>query len=433
MKKLIIALLVCGLVFGLGFGKITLNFWHAMSGSRLGTVEAIVNAFNEANPGIEVVPQFTGSYAETLTKAIASVRAGNPPHIVQVYEVGLQTMLDSNAIVPLYEFADPDYDFGGIIAPILDYYTVNGKLYSMPFNSSTAILYFNKELFEKAGLDTTNPPGTFAEIMEAGKKLVDSGVCAGGISFGWPAWIFEQMHSYHGFFYSNNENGRTGRSTEVFFNQPFGVDVMAEWIRWAQAGVFLYGGREYDANQAFLTGQIAMLIQSTSSVGSIEAKANFPVGTTFLPRLEGYPRGNSVIGGATLWTMKGHSDEEYDAIWKFYEFLTRTDMSTKWHKETGYFPSTNDGVKKLMNEGWFSTNPNHLTAFLQILSGQKMPESQGVVLGNFVTIRDIVDSAVETAVQYKGSDPEKEAQRILDEAAAKTNQVLKDYVMMFGE
>ncbi|WP_292592268.1 ABC transporter substrate-binding protein, partial [Mesotoga sp. UBA5825] len=431
MKKLLVLVLLCLSIFA--FGKTTINFWHAMSGSRLGAVDAIIEGFNLENPDIEVIAQFTGSYAETLTKAIASYRAGDAPHVVQVYEVGLQTMLDSNAIKPVFELAGPDFDWGDVIGPILDYYTVGDKLYSMPFNSSSAILYYNKDIFRAAGLDPNKPPSTFDELYEMGKKIVESGAAQGGISFGWPAWVFEQMHSVHGQFYSNNENGRVGKATEVFFNGDFGVKVLAEWIKWAQAKVFLYGGREYDANQAFLTKQVAMLIQSTSSVSSIESKADFEMGTTFLPVMPGYPKGNSVIGGATLWVMKGHTDEEYEAIWKFFQYLMKTEVTAEWHKSTGYFPTTNSAVKKLMDEGWFAENPNHLTAFLQILSGTRIPEAQGVRLGNFVAIRDVVDGAIEKAIQYTGTNFEAEAKRILDDAAKKANTILEEYTLIYGK
>ena len=434
MKRVLAVILVLTLVLaGIALGQIRITFWHAMSGARLQAIEDLVNGFNAENPDIRVEAMFTGTYAETITKAVANYRAGNPPHIVQVYEVGLQTMLDSGAIYPVYEIAGPDYDWGDVIGPISSYYTVDGLLYSMPFNSSTAILYYNKDIFEKAGLDPKKPPTTFQELYDCSMQIINSGAAPGGVSFGWPAWIFEQMHAYHNQFYANNDNGRSALATEVLFNGEFGVKVMAEWIKWAQDGVFVYGGREYSANQGFLTGQVAMLIQSTSSVASIERAADFEVGTTFLPRLPGYPIGNSVIGGATLWVMKGHSDEVYDAIWRFLQYTMRTDVTKQWHKDTGYFPATNTAVKELLDEGWFSENPNHLTAFLQILTGTRGEAAQGVRLGNFVAIRDVVDSAVERAVQYRGTDYEKEAKRILDDAVRTSNRLLSEYISLYGQ
>lgn len=404
---------------------IELEFWHAMSGGRTAAVEKIVDGFNAEHDDINVTAQFTGSYAETLTQGISAVRSGNPPHIIQVYEVGTQTMLDSEAIVPVYEIAEGKIDFGSVIQPILNYYSVEGNLYSMPFNSSTAMLYYNKDAFEAAGIETV--PETWADIEEMGLQIIDSGAANHGLSFGWPAWILEQMHAYHNQPYANNDNGRSGRASEVYLNRDFAKMVLGRWTDLVEKDVVAYGGREYSANQDFLAGEVAMLIQSTSSLSSIMESADFEVGTTFLPRFEGQGIGNSVIGGASLWVMQGHSDEEYAAVVEFFKYLSKTDVTIQWHKDTGYFPSTNAAVKTLMDDRWFSDNPNYLTAFLQVLSGVQSPAANGVLLGNFVEIRDIVDTAVEEA--FTGAATAEEA---LDKADEQADKVLQDYTELFG-
>ena len=404
---------------------IELEFWHAMSGGRTAAVEKIVDGFNAEHDDINVTAQFTGSYAETLTQGISAVRSGNPPHIIQVYEVGTQTMLDSEAIVPVYEIAEGKIDFGSVIQPILNYYSVEGNLYSMPFNSSTAMLYYNKDAFAEAGIETV--PETWADIEEMGLQIIDSGAANHGLSFGWPAWILEQMHAYHNKPYANNDNGRSGRASEVYLDRDFAKMVLGTWTDLVDKDVVAYGGREYSANQDFLAGEVAMLIQSTSSLSSIMESADFEVGTTFLPRFEGQGIGNSVIGGASLWVMQGHSDEDYAAVVEFFKYLSKTDVTIQWHKDTGYFPSTNAAVKTLMDDRWFSDNPNYLTAFLQVLSGVQSPAANGVLLGNFVEIRDIVDTAVEEA--FTGAATAEEA---LDKADEQADKVLQDYTELFG-
>ena len=404
---------------------IELEFWHAMSGGRTAAVEKIVDGFNEEYDDINVTAQFTGSYAETLTQGISAVRSGNPPHIIQVYEVGTQTMLDSEAIVPVYEIAEGKIDFGSVIQPILNYYSIEGNLYSMPFNSSTAMLYYNKDAFAAAGIE--NAPETWSDIEEMGLQIIDSDAANHGLSFGWPAWILEQMFAYHNRPYANNMNGREGRASEVYLNNDFGKMVLGSWTDMVEQDVIAYGGREYSANQDFLAGEVAMLIQSTSSLSSIMESADFEVGTTFLPRFEGYGIGNSVIGGASLWVMQGHSDEEYAAVVEFFKYLSSTDVTIQWHKDTGYFPATNAAVKTLMDDRWFSDNPNYLTAFLQVLSGVQSPAANGVLLGNFVEIRDIVDTAVEEAFTGVSS-----AEEALDKADDQADSVLEDYTELFG-
>jgi len=404
---------------------IELEFWHAMSGGRTAAVERIVDGFNAEHDDINVTAQFTGSYAETLTQGISAVRSGNPPHIIQVYEVGTQTMLDSEAIVPVYEIAEGKIDFGSVIQPISNYYSVDGKLYSMPFNSSTAMLYYNKDAFAEAGIE--NIPETWADIEEMGMQIIENDAANHGLSFGWPAWILEQMHAYHNQPYANNDNGRSGRASEVYLDRDFAKMVLGTWKDLVEKDVVAYGGREYSANQDFLAGEVAMLIQSTSSLSSIIESADFEVGTTFLPRFEGQGIGNSVIGGASLWVMQGHSDQEYEAVVEFFKYLSSTDVTIQWHKDTGYFPATNAAVKTLMDNRWFSDNPNYLTAFLQVLSGVQSPAANGVLLGNFVEIRDIVDTAVEEAFTGVSS-----ADEALDKADDQADKVLQDYTELFG-
>lgn len=405
-----------------------ITFWHAMSGSRAEVVQGLVDGFNAANPDVNLVAEFTGSYAETLTKALTAYSAGEAPDIVQVYEVGTRTMLDSGAIVPIMEVSGGELDQSQFVEPILNYYAIDGELRCMPFNSSTAMLYYNKDMFEAAGLDPENPPTTFSELYEAGKQIVDSGVADYAISFGWPAWIMEQMFAMHDQMLANENNGRDGLATEVYFNSEFGVQVLTEWQKWANDNVLFYGGREYSANDPFIAGEFAMLVQSTSSLGGIEGKVEFDLGTAFLPTLDGYERaGNNVVGGGCLWTMAGQSEAEYDAVWRFYQYLSEPEQSITWHKGTGYFPSTNEAVDALEAEGWFEDHPNFRTAFDQILAGNNTLASSGVLLGDFVIIRDVVGAAIEEAV-VNGVDP----QEALNNAVEESNQILEDYASLLG-
>ena len=402
----------------------TVTFWHAMSGSRGGVVEGLVADFNAEFPAIKVDAVYSGSYAETVTKGLASVKAGTPPVLLQSYEVGTQTMIDSGAIIPVFNLNRGEVDMNDVVAPIKLYYSVEGKMYSMPFNSSTAMMYYNKDLFRKAGFNPEKPPPTFQEIYDSGKKMVDTGIAQGGLSFGWPGWIFEQMHAYHDQLYANNDNGRGDkRASKVLFNTDFGVKVLKEWQKWSKDGVLFYGGREYKANAPFIAGQFGMLMQSTSSLAGAIRDSNFDLGTAFLPRMPGYPKGNSVIGGGSLFLMKGHSDEVNAAAWKFMQFLFRPENAITWHKGTGYFPVNYKAFNELDKQGWFKEDPRFRTAFDQILSGSTTPAGTGVLLGNFVQIRDIVQTAIEEVV-VNMEDPK----ATLDATKAKCDQVLADYL-----
>lgn len=409
-------------------GTTDITFWHAMSGSREEVVNGIAERFNASQSQYKVTPEYTGSYAETLTKALAAYNSGTAPTIVQVYEVGTRTMLDSGAIVPVYTLNKGEVDWNDIVQPIIKYYSVDGNLYCMPFNSSTAMLYYNKSMFEAAGLDPNKAPTTWAEVEEYSKQIVDAGLAENGFSMGWPAWILEQMYAVHNQLLANEDNGRSGLATEVYLNSDFGVKVLTEWQRMAQDGVLYYGGREYSANDPFLAQQFPFLFQSTSSLGGIlksAKEAGFEVGTAFLPRFEGYEQGNSVVGGGCLWLMDTATPEQQAGAWEFFKFLNSPDETIAWHKGTGYFPATNTAYKQLESEGWFTEEPNHATAFDQILGGADTTAARGVLLGDFVTIRDIEGAAIEDVV-VNNVDPK----QALDKATTQANQVLQDYASL---
>lgn len=344
MRRILVVLMVVAGVANFGWAKTTVEFWHAMSGSRLRALEKIVADFNVSHPDIEVRPVFTGTYEETLTKFIAAYRAGTAPHIVQVYEVGTPTMIDTGAILPVYQIPEilgESWDWAQYVRPILLYYSVDGHLWSFPFNSSTSMLYYNKDHFRQAGLDQNCPPTTWDEVEEYGRKLIEAGVVKNVISFGWPDWQFEQQLAIHNHLYADNENGRAGLSTRVMWPDEFSVKVFETWTKLAKEGILIYAGVEYDPNAAFTSGAISMLLKSTSSLDGIMKTAKFGVGTSFLPRFPGEPRGNSVVGGGSLWVRKGLSQAELRAVWEFFKYLGQPDVDIYWHKNTGYFPATN--------------------------------------------------------------------------------------------
>ena len=411
---------------------VTITFWHAMSGSRLGVLESIIESFNATHPDFEVKPLFTGTYAETLTKYVAAYPSKTGPNIVQVYEVGTQTMIDSDAITPVYQIPEmlgETWDWAQYVIPITHYYSVDGNLWSMPFNSSTAMLYYNKDLFKAAGLDPNKPPTTWKEMEEYGEKFLASGVVDHVYSTGWPDWIFEQVLAIHDHLYADNDNGRSGLATKVVFNDDFGQMVFETWTRLHDKGIYIFGGAEYSANSAFKAGQIAMLIQSTSSLAGLLKDSTFKVGTSFYPRFEGYPVGNSIIGGGSLWVTKGQSEEELRGVWEFLKYLGQEDIAIQWHKGTGYFPVSGAALKTLLDEGWFSADQAFLTAFLQILSGRRdTAASTGVRLGPFVAMREIFVSSLEKSLA--GQLSPKDA---LNEAEEKMNLLLKDYAELYGK
>jgi sn-glycerol 3-phosphate transport system substrate-binding protein len=413
-----------------GSAKTEIQWWHAMTGFLGEKVAEIVNKFNTSQSEFEIKAVAKGSYPETLTAGIAAYRAKTHPQILQVFEVGTQTMLSSGAIYPVYQLMKDQgvkIDWADFLSVVRSYYAKDGNLYSMPFNSSTAILYYNKSHFKKAGLNTDKAPATYEEIEKAAKAVVASGATKVGFTVSWPSWtLVENMHAWHDQPISDKDNGFAGMATQLKINGDFGVKLWDLLVRWQKDGIFTYSGRGNKGDQSIINGEAAIGLASTALVGTLTKTATFQWGTGSLPRLAGYPQGNSIIGGASLWVMKGHKPEEYKGAAKFFEFLAKTDQQAWWHAETGYLPISNSALKALQATDHFKKNPDMWTAFAQISSGKTTPNSQGLRIGNLVAIRDIIEAEMENALSGK-----KTSKQGLDEAVKKSNEILKEFAAMY--
>ena len=428
-KRLLLALMIMLLGFGsFAAAQVVVDFWHGMTGGRLSVLEAKIDMFNERDPDMQINPILMGTYAEGLSRWLASHPIGEEPPMVQIYEVGAQAMHDSGMIIPAYQVPERlgvDWDFGQYVVPITMYYSRDGNLWSWPHGSSTSMLYYNADHFRDAGLDPNQPPTTWEEMHETGLALLEAGVTGDTLSFGWPDWQFEQQLALHNQSYVDSGNGREGHATQVLWPSDFTNQLLAKWGEMAAAGTWLYGGPEYEVNSAFTAGELSMLMQSTSSLDAIMRTVgdSFEVRTAFLPRFEGWPRGNSIIGGNSIYVSTNATDEELEVIFAFFQFLAEPDIDIYWHKNTGYFPATNAALKQLLDEGWFQESPNHLTAFLQILSGRTdTMAARGSMIGPFVESRDYVRDALSQVAA--GADPEVASGR----AAERINVLLSEWI-----
>ena len=410
--------------------KTEIIWWHAMTGFLGERVNEIATKFNASQTAYEVKAVYKGSYPETLTAAIAAYRAKTHPQIIQVFEVGTQTMLSSGAIYPVYQLMNDQgikINWADFISVVKSYYSYKGNLYSMPFNSSTAILFYNKSIFTKAGLNPQKAPATFSEIEKCAKAAVLSGATKIGFTVAWPSWtLMENMHAWHDQPFADQDNGFAGLATQLKINGRLGGQILDLLSRWKDEGIFTYSGRGSRGDQPIINGEAAVGLASTALVGTLTKTAKFEWGTGNLPRIAGYPVGNSIIGGASLWVMKGHKPEEYKAVAKFLEFLGKPEQQAWWHAQTGYLPVSNSALKALTATGHFKKNPNMWTAFAQITKGKTTKNSQGVRLGNLAAIRDIVEAEMENVVVGK-----KTSQQGLDEAVKKSNELLKEFSAMY--
>jgi len=433
MKRFVLLLLSVLLLAGFTFSVTTIEFWHAMSGDRMRIIEEMVKDFEALHPNIKVNAQFTGSYDDTLNKLISSSKVGMAPHIVQIYEIGTRLMIDSGLIIPAQDMLEKDesYDVGILVEPVINYYTVDGKLYSMPFNSSSCMLYYNKTLFEKAGLDPNKPPQTYEEVIEYSRILTKKDASGKTIQYGltWAnfGWYFEQLLAKANAPYVDNNNGRTGRATKAVFNNDAGVKIFEFLHQLNKEGLILNTGRanREQAAQNFVSGAAAMLMESTANLEGYKARMEsngYEIGTAFLPVPNKSVSGGSIIGGASLWLMKGHSDEETKAAWEFMKYLSSEEVQIKWHKATGYTLVRKDAIERLHYERWFAQNPDNFTAQLQLLVAPKNYNTAGAVIGVFPEARTIIETAYERMVAG-----ELTAEKTLEWAEKEVTKLIENY------
>lgn len=407
-------------------GPVKVVWWHSMSGELGQTVDNLVKQFNESQSEVEVQAVYQGEYDEGLNKFKTAMGSGSGPTMMQTYEVGSRFMIDSQAITPMQQFIDADkFDLSQLEENILAYYTFDNKLYSMPFNTSNPILYYNKDAFKAAGLDPEHPPTTFAGIEAAAKKLSKDGQSGG--AFPIYSWLMEQLLANQDVQLLNNNNGRSALATESLVNSQAAVDTLSWWKKLVDEKAMINLGRKTDdTKKAFAAGQIAMTMDSTASLRGIvnSVGGKFEVGTAPIPKpSDAYKgKGGVIVGGASLWIMNDKSEAEQQAAWKFIKFLTEPSTQAYWHVNTGYFPIT----KKAYDEDLVKENmkkyPQFDTAVTQLHDTKIDPATQGAVMGIFPEARQLTETAMEEAIN--GSKTPKEA---LDNAASQITQKLQDY------
>jgi sn-glycerol 3-phosphate transport system substrate-binding protein len=409
--------------------QIEIQWWHSMTGALGDRVNGFANEFNAMQKEYKVVPVYKGAYPESMTAAIAAFRAGNPPHILQVFEVGTATMMAAGkAIKPVYQLmaeAKEPFNPKDYHPAVAGYYTDRkGNMLSMPFNSSTPVFYINKDAFKKAGLDPEKAPRTWKEFAAAAEKLKASGQqCV--YSTGWPSWVhIENFSSWHNLPIGTQENGIAGFNTEFRINSPQHVahiEMLADFVK---KGLMTYSGRRNEAEARFFSGECAMVTSSSAAQANIRRNAKFDFSVNFLPyndQIKGAPQ-NSIIGGASLWVFSGKKPEEYKGITKFFSYLSKPDVQAKWHQETGYVPITNAAYEATKKSGFYEKNPGTDIANRQLGNKPPTPNSKGLRFGNFVQGREVIEEEMEAV--FAGKKPAKQA---MDDAVRRGNDILRKF------
>jgi len=431
MKVAISALLGLALLAGSAGGAIAqteIDWWHAMTGANNEVVETLAKEFNESQGDYKVVPVFKGSYPETLQAGIAAFRAGTPPHIIQVFDVGTGVMMNSEgAILPVaqvLEMGGGTFDKSQYLPGIVAYYSrPDGTMLSFPYNSSSPILYYNKDIFEKAGLDVDNPPKTWPEVWEAARTIVSSGAAPCGYTSAWLTWIhLENFAAWNNLQYATQENGLVSPDIELTINSPIFVKHMQDIADLAKEGVFRYGGRTSEAKNLFLSEECGILNDSSGGLGDIvNSGINYGTGPLpYEPGAEGAPQ-NTVPGGASLWVFAGHPDEEYKGVAAFFEFLSQTDIQSRLHQVSGYLPVTMEAYEATKGSGFYEANPGREQPIMQMMGKEPTPNSRGVRAVNLPQLRDIQNEEFEAMLAGQ-----QDAQAALDKAVTRGNAAVQD-------
>ncbi len=409
--------------------KAEVQFWHAMGGQLGETVNQMAADFNGGSDSCQINAVYKGNYTENMTAAIAAFRAGEQPHVVQVFEVGTATMMaagDKGAIYPVYklmEDAGVDFDASAYLPAVISYYTdTDNNLLSLPFNSSTPVLWYNKTALDAAGVAV---PTTWDEVEEAARALKANGV-EKPFSFGWQSWSnIENYSAWHNLPMGTEENGFASLKTEFTFNNDAVVNHIQRIADMGKEGLFAYGGRRGDSRGQFVNGETALWINSSAYYGGFKKDiTDFEFGQTMLPvdtAVADKPQ-NSIIGGATLWVLNGHEAPEYKCVAEFFQFVSSPEQQAAWHQSTGYVPITNAAYDLSKEQGFYNTDPMTDTAIKQLSLNTPTPASKGLRFGNFVQIRDIINEELEAV--WAG---DKDAKTALDEAVERGNALLRKF------
>ncbi|TVQ41314.1 MAG: sn-glycerol-3-phosphate ABC transporter substrate-binding protein UgpB [Spirochaetaceae bacterium] len=411
-------------------GPIELEMWIGLGGVLGQRIEEMAADFNALQDQYIVSVVEQGDYEEAMTSAIAAYRAGNQPHILQVYEVGTGTFMGSRDVIkPVYQLmADAGMPMNPdeYLSQVTAYYSdLDGNMLSFPFNSSTPIFYYNVDAFREAGLDPNNPPRTWPEVAEAARKLVATGNYSAGFTFQWPSWTqMETFSAWHNVPLGTKANGMLGWDAELVFNDRVRVRHIQQLADWQRDRIFQYGGRRGDAGPLFTSGDVPMYIASSAAYAGIERTAGFEFSAGFLPYwpdVQGAPQ-NSIIGGGSLWVMGGHTDAEYRGIAEFFAYLSSPEVQADWHQFTGYLPITYEAWELSRQQGFYDKVPIHNTAIEQITLNEPTEHSRGIRFGMFPQIRNVIEDGMEAAFTGQMT-----AQQALDQAVSRGNEILREF------
>ncbi len=390
-----IALVASGAPDAAAQNRIKFELWQGLTGDLGERVNDVCKRFNASQTEFEISCISQGSYDEAVQNSIAAFRAKKHPTIVQVFDAGTADLMLSGAFEPAHKLmseAAYKIDWARYIPGVANYYaTSKGVLNSFPFNSSTAMFYWNKDAVAKIG--KTGAPKTWEEVELYSREMKKAGyACA--FAFEYDTWqMMEQFSAIHNQPIATRANGYEGLDAELVFNKTKFVDMVKHLKKNYDDGTYAIKVKETGAtiSEAFSSGDCQMTMMSIAGHGTVSkiAKPGMNWDVAMLPLFEGFQRTNSLVGGASLWALAGKSKDEYRGAAAFFNFIALPESEEYFSTVTGYIPVTTPGFKYMMDKGFYNAAPykGRELALASLTASDVTPNSRGIRLGGFLSIR----------------------------------------------
>lgn len=418
---------------------VEVTFWHGMTSNLEAALTSLTNRYNASQDKVKIVLQNQGGYEQAFDKYLQSSQ-GSRPDMLQSPEYTLQQLRDTDSFIPVAACIEASgFDTSTLLPAALNAYSMEGVQWSMPFNVSNPLLYYNKQDFVAAGLDPEQPPKTLDELREVSQAIVDSGAASFGIALdtnfdSGGGWFIEQWFAKAGEFYADNQNGRAAPATRVLFDGPAGVEFYSYLQSLVQDGLAVNVGDNASGQDQFLKiadpqEPAAMAIGTSAALGTVlsaVAGGLAPgigvedIGIGQMPGPNGSP--TVLVGGASLWIVADKGDPQAAGAWDFIRFLLSPEAQSEWAEATGYVPVNEAALEVEPLASAYRTDPRYRVAYDALLATPAdEPTAVGPLLGPMRDVRVLTSRALAEVLQ--GGDPS----QALARAAEQANSLIAQY------
>lgn len=352
--------------------KLTMYFPVNVGGNVANLIDSMTAEFNAENPDIQVEAVYTGNYDDTVTAIQTAIQGGNAPDLFVSLATQRFTMASTKMAMPLDDLIAADPEGQAFVDDFIDGFMldsyVDGQTYSIPFQRSTMVMFYNKDAFKEVGLDPEAPPANWTEMVEYAQKLTNDKRYGVGIALnsGSAQWAFT------GFSLENCTNGvglMSPNGKEVYFNTPENIEALQLWLDLQNKYNCMAPGivQWTDLPTQFLAGEVAMIYHTTGNLTNIKNNATFDFGVCFMPAGRQY---GAPTGGGNFYITNGISEERQQAAWKYIKFMCETERAAQWSIDTGYVATRNSCYETELLKDYYASFPQALVAYEQLQYAQ---------------------------------------------------------------